>query len=124
MGDAEPEALVAGADLFLRKPYDERDLLRRIGELLGLRYEYEAAFETSRAGARERPALSQLVKELPADLVRELREAAKAARARRIEELAKRVSEHSEAAAAAIDELAGNFRYDLILDALQGVSGG
>jgi PAS domain S-box-containing protein len=124
LSDAEPEALGAGADLFLRKPYDDRDLLRRIGELLGLQYEYKVAFETSPAGARERPALSQLVQELPADILRELREAAKAARARRIEEIAKRVSEHSEAAAAAIGDLMRHFRYDLILDALRGVSDG
>ena len=116
--------LGAGADLFLRKPYDDRDLLRRIGQLLGLQYEYEATFEVSPSGARERPALSQLVQDLPADLVRELREAATAARARRIEELAKRVSEHSEAAAAAIGDLLSQFRYDLILDALRGVSDG
>ena len=122
LSDAEPDALGAGADLFLRKPYDERDLLRRIGELLGLRYEYEAVFETSPSGAPQRPALSQLVRELPADLVRELREAATAARARRIEELATRVSEHSEAAAAAIGDLMRLFRYDLILAALDGAS--
>jgi len=54
----------------------------------------------------------------------ELREAATAARARRIEELTKRVSEHSEAAAAAIGDLVRHFRYDLILDALQGVADG
>jgi len=124
LSDAEPEALGAGADLFVRKPYDERDLLQRIGQLLGLEYEFEVASETSPPGARERPDLSQLVQGLPADLVRELREAATAARARRIEELAKRVSEHSVEAAAAIGELGRNFRYDRILDALQGVSDG
>jgi PAS domain S-box-containing protein len=124
LSDAEPEALGAGADLFLRKPYDEGDLLRRIGELLGLRYEYEAAFEAPPSRAPAPPALSQLVQELPSDLVRELREAAKAARARRIEELAKRVGEHSRAAAAAIGDLMRHFRYDLILEALEGVSDG
>jgi PAS domain S-box-containing protein len=124
LSDAEPEAVAAGADLFLRKPYDDRELLQRIGELLGLRYEYKAATESSPSVARERPALSHLVKQLPADLVRELREAATTARARRIEELAMRVSEHSEAAAAAIGELARNFRYDAILSALQEASDG
>jgi PAS domain S-box-containing protein len=121
-GNAEPEALAAGADLFLRKPYEESDLLQRIGALLGLLYEYAAEVERTPPDAREGSPLSQLVHELPIDLVRELREAAVGARARRIAELAERAREHSDAAAAAIGDLVRHFRYDLILDALRGVS--
>jgi PAS domain S-box-containing protein len=118
----EAAAMEAGANAFMKKPVRDDELLARIGELVGARL--VDALETSPSGAPARPALSQLVQELPADLVRELREAATAARARRIEELAKQVSEHSEAAAAAIAELARSFRYDVILNALQGVSDG
>jgi hypothetical protein len=69
-----------------------------------------------------KPTLSALARNLPTDLVRELKEAATAARARRIEELATRVREHSEDAEAALREMLGRFRYDLILDALEGLS--
>jgi len=65
---------------------------------------------------REPPSL--LVAALPPDLVRDLRDAAMAARPRRIEELAERVAEHSEAAAATLRDLLRAFRYDLILKAL------
>jgi PAS domain S-box-containing protein len=124
LSDVEPDALAAGADMFLRKPYDDRDLLRRIGDLLRVEYEYEAPVPPSLSAPPERVALSQLLAELPTDLRGELREAATAARARRITELATRVGEHSEAAAAAIDDLTRRFRYDLILAALKGVSDG
>jgi DNA-binding response OmpR family regulator len=118
----EAAAMEAGADAFMKKPVRDVELLARIGELVGARL--VDAGEASRAIAPPRPALSQLVQKLPADLVRELREAATAARARRLEELATRVSEHSEAAAAAIGDLVKQFRYDLILAALQGGSDG
>ncbi len=114
----EAAAMEAGADAFMKKPVRDVELLARIGELVGARL--VDAGEASRATAPARPALSLLVQQLPADLVHELREAATAARARRLEELATRVSGHSEAAAAAIGDLVKQFRYDLILAALQG----
>ena len=118
LADAEPEALAAGADVFVRKPYEEGDLLRRIGELLSLRYEYATKVATLSTGTRALRPLHGLLKELPDDLVRELRDAAIGARAQRLEELAKRVREHSEAAAAEILELARSFRYDRIVSAI------
>jgi CheY-like chemotaxis protein len=119
LSDAEREAVAAGADLFLRKPYEEADLLGRIGELLGVRYEYAEDVVVRPSMAAGRLPLARLVRDLPAYLVAELRDAAVAARAGRIEELAKRVDEHSPTAGDAIREAVANFRYDLILTALE-----
>jgi CheY-like chemotaxis protein len=116
LSDAEPDALAAGADMFVRKPYDEGDLLRRIGALLGLQYTAEIA--SPPPPARAPAPLSQLVQRLPPDLVQALRDAALGARARRLEELAERSGAHSEEAATAIRELVRGFRYDLLLRAL------
>ena len=63
--------------------------------------------------------LAALARDLPPELVVELRDAALQARAGRIASLALRAREHSAAAAARIEELAGGFRYDALLAALE-----
>jgi hypothetical protein len=59
---------------------------------------------------------------LPAELVAELRAAALEARAGRLSSLAKKVRAHSADAAAEIERLTDDFRYDELLLALE--SGG
>jgi CheY-like chemotaxis protein len=121
--ETEQEARAAGADGFLRKPYQEGELLVTIGELLGVRYVYEPDVEpaplNAYGSAAEDQSLSLLKTRLPADLIKELREAAIQARAGRLVSLAEQACEYSEDAATQIKVLAEDFRYDTLLAALE-----
>ena len=75
-------------------------------------------FEVTHGQSVEGLALSRLVGGLPADLVVDLRQAVIQARAARIYWLADRVTQHSPEAAAQIRALAEQFRYDMLLAAL------
>jgi CheY-like chemotaxis protein len=114
LADIETMALAAGADAFFRKPYDERALLKKIGALLGIRYFREAAVGIASNGGAGRP-LQELAPALPGDLVRRLREAAIEARAARLAALAGEVRGHSQEAAARIEKLLEDFRFDALL---------
>jgi PAS domain S-box-containing protein len=117
--DAEPQALAAGADAFVRKPYREAELLAKIATALGIEYAYpqrdaaaKGARVTSGSGLRELRAL------LPAELVEALRDAARKARAQRLKTLAESVRAYSESGAREIALLADSFGYDELLAAL------
>jgi PAS domain S-box-containing protein len=114
LADEEREALSVGADFFLRKPYDERELLARVARALGLPSGPAPGYATDRSAA----SASRTPADLPPELVAEIREAALGAHAKRLEELALRVSQHSEALAAEIRQNVRDFRYDLILGGL------
>lgn len=77
---SQEEASRVGATAFLTKPFDNEELLRTVGEVLGLEY---VRSETLGAPSRqaheaetENDLLTALVKELPSELVDEMREAA------------------------------------------------
>jgi signal transduction histidine kinase/CheY-like chemotaxis protein len=117
------EALQAGADEVLLKPYREADLLGRIGELLGVQYIHEEdvapAPSTKTAEVMRVAALAVLLKGVPEPLVSELHGAVIAARAQRIEQLAAKIGEHSLDAAVQIRDLAREFRYEGLAAALE-----
>jgi signal transduction histidine kinase/FixJ family two-component response regulator len=118
----EAEASDAGAAGFLRKPYRESELFETLGRAMGVRFiEVEGA---AAPADTERPDLAVLVRQIPADLIAELREACRQARSTRLVQLADRVAEHSGDAAEAIRELAGSFRYRVLLEALEGAKDG
>ncbi len=123
MVDAEADARDAGADAFVRKPYQEAELLGVIGERLGIRYTYGPTLPRAPAGTDRRPpagsALSQGLGSLPQALVDQLREAALEGRAKRLEWLADQVEQYSEAASAEIRGLARDFQYDALVSALR-----
>ena len=56
MADAEREARAAGADAFVRKPYQEAELLAVIGERLGVRYVYGSSAAAPEAGPSATPS--------------------------------------------------------------------
>ncbi len=119
--DAEPQALAAGADAFVRKPYREADLLAKIAATLQIEYVYPKHDVASVAkGARPEggPGLRGLRALLPPELVEDLRDAARKARAQRLKTLAERVRAYSEGGARDIVLLADSFRYDELLAAL------
>jgi CheY-like chemotaxis protein/anti-sigma regulatory factor (Ser/Thr protein kinase) len=123
LDEDEPEARVAGADAFIRKPYDEAVLLRRIVELLGLTLATPGPVPTPPSRAAGRPPLAQLLASVPRGLLGELRAAALEARPARVEALAARVATHSESAAAAIHEALADFRYEFIISAVDAIIG-
>ncbi|HVU01060.1 MAG TPA: PAS domain S-box protein [Polyangiaceae bacterium] len=122
LADVEVQALDAGADAFFRKPYDEHALLAKVGALLGVRYAY-APFDRDGAppgSSRRAAGGAALVHALPADLVARLREAAVQARAGRLSALMEEVRSHSEGAASWIESVLGEYRYDALVEALDG----
>jgi PAS domain S-box-containing protein len=94
----------------------EAELTRRSGASAGAHVTLDGASEGVTAN------LAALASELPAELVAELRAAALEARAGRLSSLAKKVRAHSADAAAEIERLTDDFRYDELLLALE--SGG
>jgi CheY-like chemotaxis protein/anti-sigma regulatory factor (Ser/Thr protein kinase) len=122
LADTEPEARDAGVDAFVRKPYQEADLLATIGERLGVRYTYgrpDDREDRGAVGTEGTPAaLVRAVSGLPPSLVAQLRDAALQGRVKRLERLADEVAAHSEPAAAEIRAFAADFRYDALVAAL------
>ncbi len=118
------ESLEAGANEFLRKPYRESELLMMLRDILGVRYRAAQAPEPQ---VRERvtaaECLAAIVPSLPSELVDELKEAAVQARAQQITRLAERVAAHSSEAAIEVRDLAGSFRYEVLLQALSSDAG-
>ncbi len=86
--DTQNEALAAGADDFIAKPFREEELFEKIARLIGAKYEYDVE-------AAEPAALVQLspgeLAAIPAALRRQLREAAVNGDFDRLEELAGKV---------------------------------
>ena len=123
LADTENEARESGVDAFVRKPYQEGELLAAIGERLGVRYLYGASVprpsgRVHRDGA-ERSTLSQRLSRLPQALIDQLREAAIEGRAKRLESLADLVEQHSEDVSAEVRALARDFQYDVLVSALE-----
>ena len=121
--ETEQDALDAGADAFMRKPYREQELLAKIGELLNIQYIYNNSAGNHPIGdSGDRDGgiqLSQLIAKLPESLIEKLREAAISARSGRIVELARSAHKYSAPAAAQIKALAENYDYDSLLAAIE-----
>lgn len=115
------EALDAGFDSFMRKPFREADLLGIISELLDLPlHKKDAPHENRISGSRTGDLeLSDLLKDLPSNLIDTLRAAALDSKAFQLAQLADEVAHHSEDAAVKIRELANDFRYECILEAIE-----
>ena len=118
----EAAVMQAGAVGFLRKPYRESHLFETVGRALNVTF-----VENGEGHAAPPPApaqsLDSLVREIPPELVAELRDACRQARATRLLQIADRVAQHSDAAAGAIRELANGFRYRVLLEALDATFG-
>jgi CheY-like chemotaxis protein len=119
--EAPRESRAAGADDILLKPYREADLFRILGERLDVEYVYEPSEGPAPLAVvltSDPSALSESLRNMPADLLDSLRTAALQARARRIEELVVDVAAYSSEAAGQIRALARDFRYDDLVTAL------
>jgi CheY-like chemotaxis protein len=122
VGDMKHDALQAGANAYMTKPYRETELLRVIGELLGARFIYDQRSRTPMPfpspAAIPAQVLSQQLKAVPASLRAELREATIQARIGHIRALADRVAEHDASAARQVLGLAEEFRYEQLIAVL------
>lgn len=111
------QALQAGADVFVSKPFREEVLFDKIQALLGVRYRYAE----DRAPAPESPAspstaaLRAAVATLPAELLDRLRQATLSVDRELIIELCEQVEPHSPLVAAEARRLAGSFGYTALL---------
>ncbi len=126
LASSEDEARAAGVDGFVRKPYQEGELLAAIGERLGVRYLYEASVPRPSVRVHRdagRSTLSQRLSSLPGALIDQLREAAIEGRAKRLESLADLVEQHSEEVSAEVRALARDFQYDELVSALRSRTG-
>jgi PAS domain S-box-containing protein len=116
--------LKAGGNDMILKPYRERELLAAIGKLLGLQFTVpDGTAAAASAEQIEKSAavpLTELLKQVPVELIEQLHEAALQARVGRIEVLAKQVAAHSPRAADEILLLARNFQYDTLLATVGG----
>jgi signal transduction histidine kinase/DNA-binding NarL/FixJ family response regulator len=121
--EVQLEAYQMGADNFLRKPFQEADLFRKMDELIDRREVDPVVFQPqSNSGDGTEPdahELARLLAELPADLRDELRNAAIGARAGRIMQIAEEAGKYSAKAAAWIKVRAENFDYDSLLAATE-----
>lgn len=113
------EAMAAGADDFLGKPFHENALFQKVGALLDLRYVYgdraEAVATADSPGEKmDAPAIAHL----PGELVTDLREAILVADADRIGELIALTAKHDAQLAAGFRRHAERFEYKQLLGVL------
>jgi CheY-like chemotaxis protein len=105
------DARTAGADDVFLKPYKDGDLLRLVGDRLGLVY------TDATQGPEE--GLTRLFAKLPAPLLEQLRVAAIEARPAHLEVLAVQAEAHAPGVAEPIRALVRQFQYDKLLAALE-----
>jgi len=120
-GEANRDALAAGADDLILKPFREAELFEKIRNLLGAEYIYEeetpaaiATVEEENAGTLKPGALDGL----PQELISQIREAAINGDFHLLLELSGRVDAHDKHLAGALRALAGKFDTQRILDLL------
>jgi signal transduction histidine kinase/ligand-binding sensor domain-containing protein/CheY-like chemotaxis protein len=110
------EAVAAGADDFVRKPFQPEAIFDCLSRHLGVRYTYQEAPAEGRVGALRPEALEALPKELRLELV----DALILLDIDRITELIGRISEHDAALGVGLAGFAERFEYTPILNALAG----
>lgn len=110
-----------GADDYLAKPCREEDLLEKLRSLLDVAYEYEEASEAEEQSlASARSVSPERFRQLPPDLIEELREATVDGNKRRLDSLIAKVGEILDPEAAQVlQELADKYEYDVLTQLLQ-----
>jgi PAS domain S-box-containing protein len=115
--ESEERLREAGANALLFKPFREAEILNTIGTLLNVTY-IATGENPPMTDVPVGPSLPELLREVPVNLIQELRDALLEAHAERVESLAARVRAHSASAADQLLALARNFRYDELLSML------
>jgi len=111
------EILSAGCDDFMRKPFQEAELLTKIGQYLNVDYLYEEAEDTGNEGEKLRSELTQAsLKVMPESWRSQLYDAAAQVDNEEIFQLLKEIPEDYQALAEGLADLAEQFRCDRIID--------
>ena len=117
--ESREASLVAGADDFIAKPFRAEDLFAAIGKHLGVEYEYAeaepAAGETAEGSSQ--PTVGA-VAELPANLLKRMRDATISGDLDRLLELIDEAEGHDATAAEGLRRLADQFEYEALLQVL------
>lgn len=115
-------ALQMGCDDFLRKPFQDQELLERIARVLGITYLYReeriSGVDPVRPGTVERPALAVALRQLSPDLVAQLYQATLSCDETEILQL---LEQFPPDLAQELAELACQFQFDRIICLLEGV---
>jgi signal transduction histidine kinase/DNA-binding response OmpR family regulator len=115
--EEDREAVMAcGCDGFVRKPLKEHKLFDAITRLLGVRFRYQdQAIESRMEAPLDQRALAQL----PKALLERLLEAAEQLDSEEIEKVVAEIEIQSAPLAGAIRDLAMQFRFDVVINAVQ-----
>ncbi|MFZ1947074.1 MAG: PAS domain S-box protein [bacterium] len=117
--DSEKDAVAAGADGFVRKPFRKAEIFHELKRVLGIEYVYERA--AGPESERSAPSAQAEAAEVPAGLMHELMEATESGDAGRLRCL---LEEHRGALGGALTDtllaLACDYEYDGIREALRG----
>lgn len=114
--------LSAGCDDFLPKPFKQEELLAKISQHLGVKYLYEEsnsgiadmAFVSGAAALPDLADLSVLMRDMPADWIAKLSQAAAQCSDRLIFDLIEQIPADKVILANALTDLTDNFRFDQI----------
>ena len=107
----QQEALAAGADTFLGKPFREEDLLEQVKELLAIDYVYDDLVTEPTTEATEAAPFTAELRQLPVEWVAQLREAICRADYDRMLDLVEQVAACHEALADWLRQLVERFDY-------------
>ncbi len=109
----------SGADDFLAKPCREDELLEKLRTHLNLSYDYEEGTDGQAPSGDEALSAARL-RQLPRELIEELRNATSSGNKRLLDRLIRRVSEIEDAAfASALQKLADRYEYDTLSRSLE-----
>ncbi|HEX4769354.1 MAG TPA: two-component regulator propeller domain-containing protein [Bryobacteraceae bacterium] len=109
------EALAAGVDDFVSKPFQAEEIFNCLSRHLGVRYVYEEAV----ANNTNTTLVHAVLAGLPAELRKDLREAVISLDSEAIASVIGRMSEHNPALARTLSQYAGRYAYSPILEALR-----
>lgn len=117
--DKKVEALAAGCDDFVAKPFKESEIFELMRKYLGLRYIYEDVSQYNSSQEKENQELTdQMLGELPTEWKRKMRQAITHLDLDQIKILIEQVHEQDKKLAAAIQKRIDQFDYEKILSLL------
>ncbi len=113
--DYRDEALAAGVDDFVSKPFQAEEIFDCLARHLGVRYVYQAATTEKTTASLKQEQLA----DLPAELRKELTDAVISLDIARIAGVISRISEKNAALGSTLSEYADRYAYSSILQALR-----
>ncbi len=108
--------IAAGADDFIRKPFQESEIFKSIRRHLGVEYLYEEEERAEDYFEQEVELPQQLLAGLPVKLLKEIKESALQAEVDACIALIEKIRPKNAAAAAALEELVKNYQFDRLYD--------